>query len=312
MTHTQRGLLLAIACGTGNACFLVAYKLAAGLGDAADATLVMLTCAALFNSLTSVAQERGVAIPRDRLSWLLAFGLSFLTLLGNEFAVGAVWRISAPLTSVLQQTQVLFVALLGRVVLGERVTPRFWVGVSIAAVGLYVMQSTGAATTPAAGSGALVGTLMAAGSAACFAIMSVYTRKYIHQIRPVAVNALRLWISIGLWFVFHLRMPHLPMDTTFAAYCALAGVFGPYLSRTALMYALLYISPTRTTLIGLLTPVITIVPAYWVFGTMPSTRELLGSTIMILGVALPVIEHISASRLEAAAASVEHTPANEA
>jgi drug/metabolite transporter (DMT)-like permease len=139
-----------------------------------------------------------------------------------------------------------------------------------------------------------VGMTMAVGSAACFAVMSVYTRKYIHRIRPIAVNALRLWISVALWFAVHLRMPKLPMRPEFVAYCALAGAFGPYLSRTALMYALKYISPTRTTLVGLLTPAITIVPAYWVFATTPSARELVGSAIMIAGVAIPVLERRAA------------------
>jgi drug/metabolite transporter (DMT)-like permease len=40
-----------------------------------------------------------------------------------------------------------------------------------------------------------------------------------------------------------------------------------------------------------LTPAITIVPAFFVFGTVPSARELLGSLIMIAGVAIPVLEH---------------------
>jgi drug/metabolite transporter (DMT)-like permease len=291
MTDSRRGFCLALACCTGNACFLIAYKLAAGLGDAYDATLVMLASAAVLNTATSLAQERGQAtVPRDRLSWLLALALSALTLVGNEFAVEAVHRISAPLTSVLQQSQIPFVALLGVWVLSERTTARFWLGALIAASGLYFMQSA-AADAPRVDQ---VGVSMAVGSAASFAVMSVYTRKYIYRIRPIAVNALRLWISVALWFAVHRRMPRLPMRPEFVAYCALAGAFGPYLSRTALMYALKYISPTRTTLVGLLTPAITIVPAYWVFATIPSARELVGSAIMIAGVAIPVLEQRAA------------------
>jgi len=298
MTHAQRGFCLALACCTGNACFLIAYKLAAGLGDSADATLLMLVSAATLNSLTSIVQEGGqIAIPRDRLSWSLAIFLSALTLIGNELSVEAVRRISAPMTSVLQQTQIPFVALLGFWVLADRVTLRFWLGALVAGFGMYLMQ---AATDPALLVDR-VGMLMGVGSAACFAVMSVYTRKYIHRIRPIAVNALRLWISVGLWFVVHLRGPKLPLSAAFASYCALAGAFGPYLSRTALMYALKYISPTRTTLIGLLTPAFTIVPAFWVFGTVPSARELLGSLIMIAGVAIPVLE-----RRAPLAAQAEH------
>jgi drug/metabolite transporter (DMT)-like permease len=293
VTSARLGTWLAIAGCAGAACFLVAFKLAAGRGDTTDATLVMLISAATLNSITSVAQERGrIAVPSDRLSWLLAFALSFLTLAGNELAVEAVRRISAPLTSVLQQTQVLFVALLGRAILGERVTLRFWLGAIVAAAGLYLIHGapSGSAETDR------LGMSLAVGAAVCWGLMAVYTRKYIHRIRPVAVNALRLWISIALWFAVHLRLPTLPIRWDFIMYCALAGAFGPYLSRTALMHALAYISPTKTTLIGLLTPAFTIVPSFFVFGTVPTVRELAGSLIMIAGVAIPVLEHGSAGR----------------
>ena len=287
MTAARRGFWLTLAGCTFAAFFLVAFKLGASLGNTTDATLVMLVSAASLNTVTSIAQERGrLAIPTDRLSWVLATALSVLTLAGNELAVEAVKRISAPLTSVLQQTQILFVALLGRIILGERVTPRFWLGLSVAASGLYPIHG---APSPDAHADQF-GMSLAVASAACWGLMAVYTRKYIHRIRPIAVNALRLWISIALWFAVHMRLPGLPMRADFALYCALAGAFGPYLSRTALMHALVYISPTKTTLIGLLTPAITIVPAFFVFGSVPDARELLGSAIMIAGVAIPVLE----------------------
>lgn len=302
VSTTQRGLLLAVGCCAGNAFFLIAYKSAAALGDTVDATLVMLATAALLNTATSVVQEGGrLSVPRDALSWWLALGLSTMTVLGNEFAVEAVRLISAPLTSVLQQTQVLFVAVLGLWVLSEHVTVRFWLGAAVAACGLYVIH--GANTGETSAENTRLGVLMATGSAASFALMSVYTRKYIQRIRPVAVNALRLWLSLVLWFVVHLRLPRLPMQPSYVMYCALAGMFGPYLSRTALMYALLYISPTRTTLVGLLTPAMTMLPAFWIFGTVPTARELVGSLIMIAGVAIPVLER---------RASVVHAAADEA
>lgn len=287
MTPALKGFWLTIAGCAAAACFLIAYKLASGLGDPTDATLVMLLSAATFNSLTSIAQDRGrLRPPTDRVSWLLAIGLSLLTLLGNELAVEAVHRISAPLTSVLQQTQVLFVALFGRMVLNDRVSFRFWLGTGVAAAGLVLIQGAPSASFESD----RAGMALAVGSSVCWGLMAVYTRKYIHRIRPVAVNALRLWLSVGLWFAVHRRLPQLPMRPDFVAYCALAGAFGPYISRTALMHALAYVSPTRTTLIGFSTPAITLLPAFFVFGTVPTLRELTGSLIMIAGIAIPVLQ----------------------
>jgi drug/metabolite transporter (DMT)-like permease len=278
-----------VAGSFASACFLTSFKLAAGAGDQSDATLVMLAAAAVLNSLVSSIQEGGrVKIPTDRVSVLLAVALSAFTLLGNECAVAAVARISAPLTSVLQQTQILFVAIAGMFVLRERVTARFWVGTTIAATGLILLQVAPGAQK----SFDLVGASLAVGSAASFGVMAIVTKVFIHRIRPVAVNALRLWIALGLWFVVHRRLPHLPMRPDFAVYCAMAGIFGPFLSRTAIMYALSYASPTQTTLVSLITPIVTLVPAFFAFGNVPTARELFGGAIMLGGISLPVIERL--------------------
>ena len=291
MTGSRKGFWLTVAAILASSGFLTAYKIGATLGDPTDAALVMLTAAALLNSGTSTLQERGRRTSGfDRLSVVLAVALACLTLVGNEFAAGAVFRISAPLASVMQQTQVVFVALLGSVILRERVTVRFWIGAAIAASGLWVLQMAPSASVQLDEAGAL----MAVGSAFCFGVMAVLTRLYIHRIRPVAVNALRLWMSIALWFLVHRRLPHLPLGSRFVAYCALAGVFGPFLSRTALMYALSYVSPTRTTLMALATPLLTLVPAYFAFGSVPSPRELVGGAVMIAGIALPLLERQAA------------------
>jgi drug/metabolite transporter (DMT)-like permease len=291
MTNSMKGLCLMLAGSVTASFFLTSFKLAAGSGDQTDATLVMLAAAAVLNSVTSSVQEGGrVRIPFDRISVLLALALSALTLFGNECAVGAVARISPPLTSVLQQTQILFVALAGILFLHERLTVRFWVGTAVAGAGLALLQlapgGRGRQSFDA------LGGLLAVGSAASFGAMAIITRMYIHRIRPVAVNALRLWMSLGLWFLVHGRLPHLPMRPDFVAYCSLAGAFGPFLSRTAIMYALSYVPPTQTTLVGLLTPVVTLVPAFLAFGTVPTARELVGGAIMLGGISLPVIEQL--------------------
>ena len=278
-----------VAGSAASAFFLTSFKLAAGAGDQADATLIMLATAAVLNSVTSSIQEGGrVRMPLDRLSMLLAGALGALSLVGNECSVGAVARISAPLTSVLQQTQILFVAIAGLVVLRERLTVRFWVGAAIASVGLVVLQY--APGTQA--SFDALGALMAVTSAASFGAMAILTRMYIHRIRPVAVNALRLWMTLALWFVVHRRLPHTPLRGDFVAYCALAGAFGPFLSRTCIMYALAYVPPTQTTLVGLTTPVITLLPAFFVFSSVPTGREMLGGAIMLAGISLPVVERL--------------------
>jgi drug/metabolite transporter (DMT)-like permease len=219
---------------------------------------------------------------------VLSLVLSSLTLAANECAVVAVSRISPALTSVLQQTQILFVAVGGMVVLRERLTARFWAGTTVAGVGLVLLQLSPDKTATFD----TLGSLLAVLSAALFGVMAIITRIYIHRIRPVAVNALRLWVALGLWFLVHRRLPYLPLRADFLVYCALAGGFGPFLSRTAIMYALSYVSPTQTTLVQLTTPAITLIPSFLVFGAVPTARELTGGVIMLAGIALPVLERL--------------------
>jgi drug/metabolite transporter (DMT)-like permease len=287
MTPLSRGVLLAVLSSAGAACFVTTYKLAAARGGAADAVFVMIVFAAAFNTLVSGAQSAGRDLRHlGRLSLILALALSTLTLAGNRLAVEALTRISAPLTSVMQQTQVFFVAVLGGVLLGESVTARYWVGATVAVIGLGILHLAPETVTTLD----LLGTALAAGSAACFALMAVLTRKYIHRIRPVPVNALRLWMTVVLWFVVEGRWPRLEvMSPAFVAYCAAAALFGPFLSRVALMYALRSLRPSETSLVALATPLFTLPLALVAFGAIPSARELVGSAIMLAGIALPLL-----------------------
>jgi drug/metabolite transporter (DMT)-like permease len=294
MTSVSRGIALTLVASLTAAGFLTTFKMAAALAPTADVVLVMLTSAAVFNTVTSVVQHPGRELFRlNRVSVVLAAALATLTLLGNHGAAEAVSRISAPLTSVMQQTQVLFVAVLGAFILGEIVSVRFWIGSGIAGAGLWLLHAAPVRTADIDP----IGTLMAIGSALCFGLMSVLTRKYIFQIRPVSVNALRLWLSIGLWFLVERRLPVLgPDGHRMVLLAAAAALFGPFLSRIALMYALKYIPPSHTTLLGLTTPVVTLGIAFVVFGTVPSAREATGGLIMLAGIALPLLEQRAHAR----------------
>jgi drug/metabolite transporter (DMT)-like permease len=133
--------------------------------------------------------------------------------------------------------------------------------------------------------------------------MALLTRKYIHRLRPVPVNALRLWMSVALWLAAERRLPTFVTDShAFIAYCAIAAAFGPFVSRTALMYALRYVPASTTVLVGLTMPVITLVVAFAVFGTLPDSRELLGGAIMLGGIAIPLLELRSRTAVQRAVA----------
>lgn len=81
--------------------------------------------------------------------------------------------------------------------------------------------------------------------------MHVVIRRYIQQIQPVAVNALRLWMAV-------------------------------FLARNCIMYAVKYTPASYSTLITLITPVFALGLELIFLGTSPSAVELI--------IAIPLLE----------------------
>ena len=108
-----------------------------GITPAAVLVAVLLVSAVL-NSAVAVAQTRRLVV--DRLTLWTALVLGAGTLIGNWAVVTALARIDAGLTATLQQTQVLWVALLAVPLLGERITGRFVAGMLLALTGFVILS----------------------------------------------------------------------------------------------------------------------------------------------------------------------------
>jgi drug/metabolite transporter (DMT)-like permease len=154
-------------------------------------------------------------------------------------------------------------------------------------VGLFVIQGPMEAT----GFGELLtgGTGMAIASAACFSGLAIVTRRYISQINPVAVNAMRLWFAVAFWLAINPwpRFSEIPKEQIF--YAGIAGIAGPTLGRLALMISARHLEARVTTLATLTTPALTLVFAFVVLGDWPRSHELAGGVIMIGGISIPLL-----------------------
>ena len=280
------GLGLGGLAAVGAAIYLVVYRVGVQAGTPDSAVLVVLLSAAVWSTLATLLQERSVRVfHQNWISWSLAAAIAVLTLLGNVFATLALELISAPVTGVFQQTQVLFVPLLAFIFLRERLSLLFWLGVAIAVIGLLTMRLGPATSIELNAEGTALATL----SAFSFAVMMVIMKRIIHQIHPVAFNATRLWLSVLLWFLWRQRWPSPEQFPPVLLWCGIAaGFVGPVFARLCVTYSLLHIPAGLATLMGLLTPVLSILPSYWVFGSYPSSLEVAGGALMTLGIALPV------------------------
>jgi len=288
-SSTRSGIAWAFFASLMAACYLVPWKVATEHGAPAVAVLVMLVSAATWNSVSIFTPAGQKAADRPGGSLLptlqLALVFSVLTLLGNWSSAEAVARISGPLLAVIQRSEVILVGLFGMLLLREPVGPSFWAGTGVAALGLYLLQRPDAA----AGDFDPVGALFGLGAAACFGIMVLLSRAFIGRVRLIPFNALRLWLSVGLWFVVHRRVPsRVELAPGLVLNATLAGFFGPYLSRIGALQSARHVPANVTSVAALATPVLTLFLTWLVLGALPTERELLGGAIMLLGVALPV------------------------
>ena len=65
---------------------------------------------------------------------------------------------------------------------------------------------------------------------------------------------------------------------------ALAAFFGPFIGRVAYTYSLKYLTIAKAMLLGMFSPVLTLLLEYQIYGTMISPTEIGGSLMIFLGI----------------------------
>lgn len=283
----RRGILWALASAFGIAAFVVPWKIASSHGEARMNTLLLLFAAAIFTSLLTGYQQR--SFPTFRAFDLrVAAALAACTLVGNLASANAIQLVSPALLTVLQRSEVIFVALLAWPIIGERIDRSFWLGAAVAGCGLLLLQGPVSLGEPRA-----TGIAWAAASAFCFGSMAVITRKFIHRFDTVSVNALRLWLAVALWFVWNGFPDELyEITTEQACYATLAAFFGPFMGRLCMMTSAKYIEARITTLATLAAPPLTLALAYAVLSDLPGAREIQGGIIMLIGISIPILQRL--------------------
>ena len=280
------GLLWAFASAIGGALFSIPWRLANLIGDPSLNVLLLLSLAAAANTLMVIAQPRGGAsrIP-GRIDFQVGFLLAAFTLFGNLASARAIQDLSPAVHNVMLRGEVIAVALMAWVFLGEKVEGRFWIGAATAVVGLLLLQGPfeGGSSVGVAGTG------MAMLAVVCFSALSVVTRHYVHRIDVVTVNAIRLWLSVLLWFpVFGLpSFDQVPGEQVLWA--SLAALCGPFLGRLCLMQSSRYVEARVSTLANLTTPALTLLLAFLFLSEWPTTWQLVGGAVMIAGIAVPIL-----------------------
>jgi len=284
-THPRRGDLLALASALLGAFFLIAFRESNAAAPRAAAVLAMLGWSALFNGGVAIAQARGRLRRPKGITLRAALVLGVLTIVGNVGVAGALEHLDPGLTATVMQTQIFVVGLGGWLLLGEKLTARFFVGAGFALAGFALLGGlhSGVPSVSAVGLG------FAATASVSFGGMLLYTRKVIRRIDPVRVNVLRLALAVlvmGAWLipqgVLAELTPAVWLTTAIAAFC------GPFVARLCLMFATRHINAARVKLITLLSPVFAFALEVAWLGELPTGTELAGAGLILAGVLLPI------------------------
>jgi len=284
-THPRRGDLLALGSALLGAFFLLAFRESNAQAPRAAAVLALLGWSSIFNGAVALTQARGQIRRPKPATIRAALVLGVLTIIGNLGVAGALQHVDPGLTATVMQTQIFVVGIGGWLLLGERLTGRFFVGAAFALAGFALLGGlhSGVASVSA------IGLAFAATASLSFGAMLLYTRKVIREIDPVRVNVLRLVLAVlvmSAWLVPQGVLAELTpaawLTTAIAAFC------GPFVARLCLMFATRHISAARVKLITLLSPVFAFALEIAWLGELPTGTEVAGAGLILAGVLLPI------------------------
>ena len=278
MPSLARGMILSLFAAFFAAAYLIPYRYAVDRAPHFAVMTAMFLVAVVLNGILTIARSKRRPIHLNREAILTALALAVCTIIGNLAVARALPDIGTGMTSMVLKAQVILTPLMVWWVLGERSSHRLWWGALVALSGVvvpHIIDNT---------KGGAMGYIWALLAATAFASMQIVTRRVIMRIQSASVNMVRLGMAVlALQLLPEGREAwSLPLPVWGAA--AVAGLFGPVLSRLCLMLALKDLSPSVTALIALIGPVFAFGLGFIFFGETPGPLELLGALLILAGI----------------------------
>jgi drug/metabolite transporter (DMT)-like permease len=191
---------------------------------------------------------------------------------------------------IVQSTSPLLVAILGWIVLGERVSARGWLSLALAFAGLAIVIGG------AVGGGSSLGNLFALGVASCSACMVILTRRArAVSMQPVTIISAALAVLIALPFAAPLAIP--PADI---ALLLSLGLVQMTLGLSFFLYALRLMPAAQVTLIALLEPVLGPIWVWLFKGEEPAASTIAGGILVLTALATNIAFGLRSSVRQAA------------
>ena len=221
---------------------------------------------------------------QNKFSWKIA-GITLATslagLLGNYAICQALSQSSPTLLVLVSRIEIIIAMLLSWMFLKEFISIRVWMSVVVIVLGIIVMKMDSLTFDLKNWSSFL----WAVTSAFSFASMQVLAKRIIDEINPQVLNVLRLAIAlIILWSLAEVRSGVTNLQSGEWKWIALAAFCGPFMGRVSYTYALRYLTISKAVIISSFSPATTLLFELLVFGTLISSYEAIGGTIMLAGI----------------------------
>ena len=263
----------------GGGLYAIPYQISLSSMNLMSAVCGVFLFAMVF-SLPGAWIQRGHFVPgRKSIAGVVAVALFGIA--ANYALSRSLETSSATLFIVIARTEIVMAMILGWLFLKEKVTVRLWIGVVVVMIGMILMKSEDLSIPL----DALIPVVWAFACAFFFALIQIVSKAVIHLIDPQVLNVSRLVIASTLLLGSEeIRNELSGLTYSQWSMLALAAFFGPFLGRVTYTYSLKYMTISKAMLLGMLSPVLTIVVEYHLYGTLISPSEMGGSLLIILGI----------------------------
>lgn len=225
---------------------------------------------------------------RDELKTLKLFKIYWksLTIFGFMGGAGvltwfyAIDLIGPSLTAFLLRFLIVFTVLWGILFFKEKFNIIEILGIVVAGIGVIVLTYT-----PNNGQFLLSGVVAALVSALLFSLMQVIVKIYAGRISPLVVNHFRLLLTFPIVLAYALAMQRLQVPSFFVLILSFIAGFVSGVIGVSLFYKALELTDlSKVNIIRTMDPFVVIVFALLLLQEIPSSNQLLGGLIIVLGV----------------------------
>jgi drug/metabolite transporter (DMT)-like permease len=278
-------LFLLLGFAWGSSYLFIKIGVDAGLPPLTLVTLRLLFGTALLASVVAIARER---LPRERVIYGHLVVMSVLNVaLPFYLITWAEQSVDSSLAAILGAAVPLFVIVIGPLLLAdERITLPRLVGLAIGFAGVWILVGFDPGRMA---DGDLLPELALIAASASYAAGAVYARRYVHGLRPMIPAVFQVAFAAVIAAVLALALER-PFGLAIEPVGFLAvvwlGLLGSGVAYLLFFRLLARWGATRTSLVAYLLPVVGLVLGALVLGEPVDARLLLGTALVIAGIAI--------------------------